>query len=72
MRQVKYFCDICGKEATNPKEEMSCVELKLDYVRDWTMDLPLSKVLHDIRICKECGEHLNAIVKVAIERKGFN
>jgi rRNA maturation endonuclease Nob1 len=71
MRQIKYFCDICGKEAKNPKEEMSCIKLDLNYVHDWETALPLSRKLQDKQLCKDCGEKLNTIINKAIERKGF-
>lgn len=71
MKQVKYFCDCCKKEIGNPKEELSCIEVRLDYVKDWTTDLPMSKMLQDIRVCSDCGEHLNEIIKNAVENNGF-
>lgn len=71
MREIKYYCDICGKEAKNPKEEMSCIKLNLDYQHDWEAALPIAKILQDKQLCKDCGEKLNTIINKAIERKGF-
>jgi len=71
MREIKYYCDICGKEAKNPKEEKSCVKLDLNYVHNWETALPLSKKLQDLQLCKECGEELNSIINLAIDVKGF-
>ena len=70
MKQIKYFCDICGEEQ-NPKGEMNCIAVEMDYVHSWQEDMPLAKKLQDIRVCKKCGEHLNFVIKDAIERKGF-
>ena len=72
MREINYYCDICGKKAVNSKAEMSCVKLNLDYQHDWEVMLPISKVLQDLQLCKECGENLNNIINNAKERKGFN
>lgn len=71
MKQVKYFCDICGKEIGNPNEEMSCIEVRISYVKNWTTDLPMSKLLQDIRVCSDCGEHLNEIVEDVKAKNGF-
>lgn len=71
MREIKYYCDICGKEAKNPKEEMSCVKLNLDYQHDWEAALPIAKILQDKQLCKECGETLNNFINTAINAKGF-
>ena len=71
MRQIKYFCDICGKEAKNSKEEMSCIKLNLDYQHSWETALPIAKILQDKQLCKDCGEKLNNIINDAIIRKGF-
>lgn len=71
MREIKYYCDICGKEAKNPKEEMSCVKLDLNFVHNWETALPLSKKLQDLQLCSGCGERLNGIIVRAITRKGF-
>lgn len=72
MREIKYYCDICGKEAKNPKEEMSCVKLDLNFVHNWETALPLSKKLQDKQLCRDCGEKLNSIIYNATEFKGFD
>ena len=72
MREINYYCDICGKKAVNPKAEMSCVKLNMAYTHNWETSLPLAKNLQDIQMCKECGENLNNIINNAKERKGFN
>lgn len=72
MKKITYYCDICGKEVKNSKEEMSCIKLNLDYQHNWEVPLPISKVLQDLQLCKECGETLNSIIKHAIDTKGFD
>ena len=69
MKQVKYFCDICGKEIINPKEEFSCVSIDIRYVHDWLTDLPISKVVKEIRTCDKCGEKVNNFIIDLINEK---
>ena len=71
MKKITYYCDICGKEAKNSKEEMSCVKLNLDYQHSWEAALPIAKILQDLQLCKECGEALNKIINKAKEERGF-
>lgn len=72
MRKVIYYCDICGKEAGDRRKEMDCVQLNMAYTHDWETSLPIAKNLHDIQMCKECGETLNSIIVNAITMKGFD
>lgn len=72
MREINYYCDICGKKAINPKAEMDCVQLNMAYTHNWETSLPIAKNLHDIQICKECGETLNSIIFNVISMKGFD
>ena len=56
---------------TNPKEEMSCIAINIAYVKDWTIDVPMSKLLQDIHVCKECGETINTMINDTKERNRF-
>lgn len=72
MKKITYYCDICGKEASDRRREMDCVRLNMDYTHNWEDTLPVAKHLYDIQMCKECGETLNSIIKLAIDAKGFD
>lgn len=70
MKQVKYFCDICGKEIPNPKEELNCIAIDMKYVHDWTIDLPIARDIGDRRVCKVCGEKVNSFIINLINERG--
>ena len=72
MKQVKYFCDICGEERTDPKAEKDCIFINMNYTKSWETDLPYSELLQNIHVCKKCGTEINNIINQAKERKGFN
>lgn len=72
MREINYYCDVCHKKADNPKAELDSIQLNMAYTHNWESALPLAKNLHDIQLCKKCGETLNSIIVNAIAMKGFD
>ena len=62
MKQVKYFCDVCGQEVKNPKEEKSCMHITMAYSKDWETELPISEHVKDIHVCKKCGEEIRLFI----------
>lgn len=70
MKQVLYYCNICKKKITNPKAELDCMAIDMDYTKNWETDLPITRKVKDLRVCKECGEKVEQFINSIIVNGG--
>ena len=71
MKEIKYYCDICGEEVKNPKAETSCMYVNMFYGHDWEKQLPVSRAVYDMQLCNKCGDTLGNIIYAAKGDKSF-
>lgn len=69
MKQVIYYCDICKEQVPNPKAEIDCTSITMDFTKSWETDLPLARKICDLRVCKKCGEQVNQFIKSITVKK---